>query len=759
MRKGSFYWKNLIVVLIAACLPAVLIGVSIYSVGTDRIIKELNNAHQTQLEQTIQRFDEYLTQLELFSAQLAFNPDFNESLNGINFAQQFEKTRDLYKSLQLMKQSNPLIESISLYLENAEKVISDLNGVNPVIDGSEKELYHALLAGKQSIYVTDIKQKKAIVVKLPIETNVQPFGAFLVFLDKKVLDRLVNSFASDAGIAFMMEMDGTLITTDKHAEDPRHMALKEALKQAVLTNQIPAGTFVHKFNSLNYSVSQGEISRLGSKWIYVSATPITQITQPVTAMSKAIILVSLLGLVIALAISWITSNRLYHPIQRLLNLFHQTKGAGVPSSSEIAYIEAEWKQQLTERHALETRIQQSLPYLREGFLQQFFQGRFVHLTEQDVAERLQQFEWNIHDKRFAFLVVKLHGLASGKVSGKDEQLVAFASTNIIDELCSSRAQHVHVFNFQDLHVGAMLVMSKDMTQEDHKKILLQLSKDIVSTIGSLLWLKVTIVISRTSESVLHTPEMLEEARRTLRYRNMTEEHQLLDVQDFFISEENSSATFPFELEREIIHDLRMGLEEKAVLHVREFMTVLQHHLGTELRVQEGMLKLLGSIYDAVWKSGINPHHLYKDAQLFEMLLQIRETHEMIEWFQIKVIRPYVNALSRSYNTAMKEVVEKIEIDLREEFLSNISLEQYADRYGVSVFKLSRGFKQVMGENFIDYVTRLRLCKCMELLLATDLKVNEIAYIVQYNPPYFVRVFKKHTGMTPGQYREMHKKNM
>jgi YesN/AraC family two-component response regulator len=758
IRRGNYYWKNMAIVLLAVFLPAVLIGSSIYYVGSDRIIKELNGAHQMQLKQSIQRLEDYLSLLEVFTAQIGFQPDFNDSLNEVDFARQFEKTRDLYKSLQLMKQSNPLIDTITLYLHKTETTISDLKGVNPVDSNQDKMLYYALLTGSQSIYVTDFKQTKAVVIKLPSDSRATPFGAFLVNLNQKALDRLVDNFALENGMAFLMDSEGRSVTSDKAAADSGKLPLKEALKREVMALGTTDGTFVYKFGGTNYSVSQGQLSLLSSKWTYVSATPISQITRPVTSMSKAIIFISLFGLVIALLISWFTFNRVYRPIQRLMNLFLQSKDAAVSHHNEIAYIESQWKQQLQERHALQTRIKQSLPSIREAFMQQFFQGQFYYLSEQDVTERLRQFEWDVQSKWFAFLVVKLHGVAhfDGEVMVRDEQLVAFAATNIIDELCHALAQHVHVFNFQDSSIGAMLVVPKELTDEELKKRIVQLSKDIAGTIGNLLRLQVTIAISRTSDSVMHTPQLLEEARKTLRYRHMTEANQFLHAEDFYAPAEDSLVAFPFELEKEIIHDLRMGLEREAVLHVRDFMEALQQHLGTELRVQEGMMKLLGSIYDAVWKSGINPHHLYKDSHLFEMLLDIREPDEMVEWFRSKVISPYVRALSKSYDSEMKEIVDKLLTLLQEEYLSNISLEQYAERFDISIFKLSRGFKQVTGENFVDYVTKLRIGKCMELLLTTDLKVNEIAEKLQYNPPYFVRLFKKRTGMTPGQYREKHK---
>lgn len=59
----------------------------------------------------------------------------------------------------------------------------------------------------------------------------------------------------------------------------------------------------------------------------------------------------------------------------------------------------------------------------------------------------------------------------------------------------------------------------------------------------------------------------------------------------------------------------------------------------------------------------------------------------------------------------------------------------------------------MGENFSDYLWALRLEKARELLMATDMPVNDISMTVGYvNPSSFRRKFKQATGLTPSQVR-------
>ena len=87
-------------------------------------------------------------------------------------------------------------------------------------------------------------------------------------------------------------------------------------------------------------------------------------------------------------------------------------------------------------------------------------------------------------------------------------------------------------------------------------------------------------------------------------------------------------------------------------------------------------------------------------------------------------------------------------------MEDISLDYCADHVNLSPSLLSKVFKDIVGLNFIDYLTNIRLSKAKELLVHTDMKINEIAETIGYKNSYFNRLFKKHEGYTPGQYREM-----
>lgn len=75
-----------------------------------------------------------------------------------------------------------------------------------------------------------------------------------------------------------------------------------------------------------------------------------------------------------------------------------------------------------------------------------------------------------------------------------------------------------------------------------------------------------------------------------------------------------------------------------------------------------------------------------------------------------------------------------------------------------VFNISRGTlynisKKNFGCGITEYVTLCRIAEAKRLLERTDCSINQIAEAVGfYDVNYFIRSFKKHTGLTPKKYK-------
>ena len=72
---------------------------------------------------------------------------------------------------------------------------------------------------------------------------------------------------------------------------------------------------------------------------------------------------------------------------------------------------------------------------------------------------------------------------------------------------------------------------------------------------------------------------------------------------------------------------------------------------------------------------------------------------------------------------------------------------------LSPYYFSKIFKEETGENFIEYLTKIRIEKAKELLVKPDISIKEAGIRSGYTDPnYFSRIFKKQTDMTPSEYK-------
>lgn len=83
----------------------------------------------------------------------------------------------------------------------------------------------------------------------------------------------------------------------------------------------------------------------------------------------------------------------------------------------------------------------------------------------------------------------------------------------------------------------------------------------------------------------------------------------------------------------------------------------------------------------------------------------------------------------------------------------ISLELLSEQLGVSKYHLLRIFKAATGLSPNDYCNRVRIENAMKLLNDTNWSVERIAEQVGFSSgSYFIKVFRKMTGTTPGNVR-------
>ena len=103
-------------------------------------------------------------------------------------------------------------------------------------------------------------------------------------------------------------------------------------------------------------------------------------------------------------------------------------------------------------------------------------------------------------------------------------------------------------------------------------------------------------------------------------------------------------------------------------------------------------------------------------------------------------------------------IEQIACYIAENCCSPLSLNSIAEQFYMNKCYLSRIFKEITGFTVNGYLHARRIQKARSLLIQNSMNISEVAEAAGHeNLTYFERVFKKHTGMSPLEYRKQYGK--
>lgn len=170
---------------------------------------------------------------------------------------------------------------------------------------------------------------------------------------------------------------------------------------------------------------------------------------------------------------------------------------------------------------------------------------------------------------------------------------------------------------------------------------------------------------------------------------------------------------------------RLGILDKTYLVLKEKNT--EH-------IERGFRKLVSS-----WRLKKSGYEMQSVSTLYELIAQFYSDCQ--------------NEQSEQYERllAAKEHIEQ-------NFNSPITLEELAFLSNMSVTNFRREWKKQYPDSPIQYRDSIRLYYSKEYLACGYYTVSEIAEKCGFDDvSYFVRFFRKHTGITPGQFKKQYLK--
>ncbi|HYQ56908.1 MAG TPA: AraC family transcriptional regulator [Draconibacterium sp.] len=101
-----------------------------------------------------------------------------------------------------------------------------------------------------------------------------------------------------------------------------------------------------------------------------------------------------------------------------------------------------------------------------------------------------------------------------------------------------------------------------------------------------------------------------------------------------------------------------------------------------------------------------------------------------------------------------KVIEEVRFLMRQNASQEFDLEELAQKYNVGYSYFRKMFKKYTGVSPGQYHLQLRIIRAKEMLISTDKSIKEISFELGFQTiHYFSLIFKKKVGMNPSEFRK------
>ncbi|TVY08579.1 helix-turn-helix transcriptional regulator [Paenibacillus cremeus] len=486
-----------------------------------------------------------------------------------------------------------------------------------------------------------------------------------------------------------------------------------------------------------YFYTKGDYSGL----TYVNIIPTQEIGSKVSRLNLTLFTLLLVAIAIGIGTSVLFSLRFNNPVKKIIDSIRQLN-TGEAAATGLS--KDEFEQINTTIHSLFKTNKDIHQVLDEkNSLLKYYaitnKVKNIHSQYDDFKELAP------NGRPFRFVLFQLYFTPRFyEFAEVGEARATYFSREIIRQYMSTYYKDAHTFQVENDQI-LTVVFNGEQVQEEELSVVLNRLKEVFDHDKEICFL--TIALS---------PFYQESAQFTVAYEAVLElaEGRMLNA-DTQIIEQPPRSGEPFTLtpsqEQEFEANLRGGNDEVVLRLVRRVLGAMQKKGATAGQIKRLCKDLLDKTLTTLALLNIDSKIGGEQLELQRQVLACH-TLEQLETLMMQALSAACELvrLRKDQRDPMARFVLEY---LEQHYHEDITLDSVAEKLDISGGYLSSYFKEKTGHNFIDYVHEVRITKARELLLQSELKIQEAASQVGYhNLNSFNRMFKKYTGMTPSEFR-------
>lgn len=269
-----------------------------------------------------------------------------------------------------------------------------------------------------------------------------------------------------------------------------------------------------------------------------------------------------------------------------------------------------------------------------------------------------------------------------------------------------------------------------------------------------LGFSVTIGIGNSYQDLKHMHVSYKEACSAAMLSCIYGRELVYKFNDFNFGNKGYSRQLHILVDTKLYDDLKVGAFEEIKKDIAEIITRIKSSKLELDAINTIIYNIILLSCKTINELGFNVFEVMGDD--FSLHFDVKEIDNLVqleEWF-LSFFYKVNEFICQKRSNRNENLIANVKNYIDNNYNKNITLTSISKDFGISSGYLSVLFNDYIGQNFIDYLSNMRISKAKNLLKSTDMKIYEIADRVGYRDAYyFSTAFKKIVGINPTDYRE------
>jgi len=743
--KSRLFLKYICSYLLILLIPLVLMTIFIYENAVKTLRTEIENSRLAQLSQTKTTIDSRMKELSDIASRISYDNRLSHYK-----ATQTLTSPEAIRALDQYKATSSIMDEIYLYFHNGKHIYSSkgltdfdvfarnlgfANWDKTSLQHDLNEIKHPMVRPADTVSIKEGLQDRKLAYLIPITPNsLNPHATVMYFIKESAITDLMDSIlGSYQGLTFVLDGEGQILAAN-HQGDTLSAGASE-----MLLNQIVPGIQERTLDGKAYSIVAVQSDTNG--WTYMTVMPSSQFFSSVLNVRDVMLMIIGVVLLVGAVIALVLAKMQYQPISALVE-FVSSRVPKKNGEATIGYGN-ELQRIHTALQDFSSRIDMQEPFARNQYLSTLIKSGNPELVS---PEMMQLFDLKLN-KEYLFVMV----VGWNESNADREHRRRIASTLAHIDMPDLRATGYGVelpqldrfgiiMNF-DAVAGQDGTVQMKQTMEHVQRMLVE-SHSIAPMIGAGSVYRQLHELNQSYIEACSAFDLLVPGDRGA--SALFEEMSKDTTPSYWI---------PNQTHLKLAQSLKQGNVEIASRTIRSSVENLQSSMQPALILRCVSFDLLNTVLKTASELG--------DHQLMQRLApdmtvggSLKELESVLLSLASQICAEVQQGALQEEQSLIDRIVDYIDAHYTEH---SLSLDTLAYEFEISPSHVSRFFKEKTGINFLQYIWQKRLDMVVHQLKTTDTPIKDLIQEVGYlDTPNFIRKFKKETGLTPGQYRKLHR---